>query len=99
MIIIMGFCLCGLSLFNMAQFGFTNLKYNNIGTALLYSIYDPVFLFGDFENKNISLHEFIFFIINISIYCLIWQLLIFALFVAVMFDSYRNIVITRGDPQ
>ena len=98
MILIMSLCLSGLTMFNMVQYGFSNLKYNNFGTAFLYSIYDPAFLFEGAETKNHSLHEFIFFIINITIYCLVWQLLVFALFVAVMFDSYRNIVIAKGDP-
>jgi hypothetical protein len=31
------------------------------------------------------------------IYAIVWQILVFALFIAVMFDAYRRIVIAEGD--
>jgi len=43
-VLILGLWILGLSLCNMVQYSQMSLKYHNLGTAMLYTIYSPDFL-------------------------------------------------------
>jgi len=94
MILILGLAIFGLSLCNMALFGSTNLGFNNIGTAMLYSIYASPYLTKD--SNTMDLHRLIFTIFTAFFHQIVWQILVFAMFCAVMFDAYRNILSANG---
>jgi hypothetical protein len=65
---------------------------------MLYTIYSPDFLTYRPE-INLSPFQMYFKLVTTLLYCFFWQILIFALFFAVMFDAYRRIIIQRGEPE
>jgi len=94
MILILGLAIFGLSICNMALYGSSNLGFNNIGTAIIYTLYAPPYL--DKASSVMDLHKLAFKLFTAVFHQIVWQILVFAMFVAVMFDAYRNIVIAKG---
>ena len=94
MILILGLAIFGLSLCNMALFGSQNLGFNNIGTAMLYTVYAPPYLIK--QSSIMDVHKLIFRLFTAVFHQIVWQILVFAMFCAVMFDAYRNILIANG---
>ena len=89
--------LLGMAVCNITLYGYTSLKYSKPVTAILYTLYSPIYV-QDQGEERFSMDEAIFKLINMLIYYFQVSYLLFAVFIAVMHDAYRNISIAKGDP-
>lgn len=69
-ILIIGLAIFGLSLCNMALFGSLNLGFNNIGTAMLYTVYAPPYLIK--QSGNMDFHKLIFSLFTAVFHQVFW---------------------------
>ena len=89
--------LLGMAICNITLYGYTSLKYVTLGNAMLYTLYSPIYVSQQGEER-FSGEEAGFKLINMLIYYLQVSYLLFAVFIAIMHDAYRNIAIAKGDP-
>ena len=89
--------LFGMAVCNITLYGFTSLKYSKVETSILYTLYSPIYVTQQGEER-FSGEEAMFKFINMMIYYVQISYLLFAVFIAIMHDAYRNIAIAKGDP-
>ena len=96
-LVIFGTTLLGMAICNITLYGYTSLKYCKPANAILHTLYSPIYTTHQGEER-FSVAEAGFKLINMLIYYVQVTFLLFAVFIAIMHDAYRNIAIAKGDP-
>lgn len=87
----------GLVVTSMTLYGEDNLQYTTFGLAFTHNFYDNItqsYLGEVFEPLDFALK-----LCNIFIYYTVMTYMLYAVFISIMHESYRNISIEKGDPQ
>jgi hypothetical protein len=95
-IMIFTLALAGITISTMTLYGDISLDYARSGTAMMHMFYDNVSL-----DSSYQLNEPIVFTIrltNMLIYYFLITYMLYAVFISIMHDTYRNIGIEKGDP-
>ena len=82
----------------MTLYGNESLKYSTVSNAFIFTIYSPVFLSNQERGVNWDFFDKVFKTFNMAIYFIAIVYFLFAVTIAVMYDSYRSITIMKGDP-
>ncbi len=86
----------GVTVGTMAIYGNTDLRYTSLSMAAVHMFYSSVVL-EPLETVP-SFADYLLIIANLMIYYILISYMLYAVFVSIMHETYRNIMIEKGDP-
>lgn len=96
-VVIFTSALAGICIGTMTLYGSESLEYATLLNALLNQFYRNISLSAE-QPKTHDAFDQIIKVVNMLIYYLLMTYLLYAVFISIMHDTYRNIGIEKGDP-
>ena len=87
----------GLVVGSMTLYGQNNLQYTTFNLSLVHNFYDSIF--QNYQGEVFDTLDICIKLCNTFIYYTVMTYMLYAVFISIMHETYRNIGIEKGDPQ